>query len=101
MVKLGVATVKEAMSIGKEAAEWVSSHFIMPIKLEFEKVLVVSTAVDGVFEQEPQMMRAFFVICLFFPTGLLPIPAHQQEEIRRPLLFIQCRNTRQDGLQRH
>ncbi|CAG02717.1 unnamed protein product, partial [Tetraodon nigroviridis] len=38
MVKLGVATVKEAMSIGKEAAEWVSSHFIMPIKLEFEKV---------------------------------------------------------------
>lgn len=41
MVKLGVATVKEAMSIGKEAAEWVSSHFISPIKLEFEKVLVL------------------------------------------------------------
>lgn len=44
MVKLGVATVKEAMSIGKEAAEWVSSHFISPIKLEFEKVLVLWTA---------------------------------------------------------
>lgn len=43
MVKLGVATVKEAMSIGKEAAEWVSSHFISPIKLEFEKVLVLWT----------------------------------------------------------
>uniref|UniRef100_A0A674N4H3 DNA polymerase n=2 Tax=Takifugu rubripes TaxID=31033 RepID=A0A674N4H3_TAKRU len=38
MVKLGVATVNEAMSIGREAAEWVSSHFISPIKLEFEKV---------------------------------------------------------------
>lgn len=43
MVKLGVPTVKEAMSIGKEAADWVSSHFVSPIKLEFEKVLVLST----------------------------------------------------------
>uniref|UniRef100_A0A667Y482 DNA polymerase n=1 Tax=Myripristis murdjan TaxID=586833 RepID=A0A667Y482_9TELE len=38
MVKLGVATVREAMDLGKEAAEWVSSHFVHPIKLEFEKV---------------------------------------------------------------
>ncbi|KAM4531546.1 DNA polymerase delta catalytic subunit [Odontesthes bonariensis] len=38
MVKLGVATVKETMDIGREAAEWVSSHFTPPIKLEFEKV---------------------------------------------------------------
>uniref|UniRef100_A0A8C1XTY8 DNA polymerase n=1 Tax=Cyprinus carpio TaxID=7962 RepID=A0A8C1XTY8_CYPCA len=38
MVKLGVATVQEAMNLGKEAAEWVSSHFVPPIKLEFEKV---------------------------------------------------------------
>lgn len=38
MVKLGVATVREAMDLGKEAAEWVSSHFTEPIKLEFEKV---------------------------------------------------------------
>ncbi|CAG5897641.1 unnamed protein product [Menidia menidia] len=38
MVKLGVSTVKEAMEIGREAAEWVSSHFTPPIKLEFEKV---------------------------------------------------------------
>uniref|UniRef100_A0A665UYF6 DNA polymerase n=1 Tax=Echeneis naucrates TaxID=173247 RepID=A0A665UYF6_ECHNA len=38
MVKLGVSTVREAMEIGKEAAEWVSSHFTPPIKLEFEKV---------------------------------------------------------------
>ncbi|TTL57246.1 DNA polymerase delta catalytic subunit [Bagarius yarrelli] len=32
------ADAKEAMTIGKEAAEWVSSHFVPPIKLEFEKV---------------------------------------------------------------
>lgn len=38
MVKMGVATVKEAMEVGREAAEWVSSHFVQPIKLEFEKV---------------------------------------------------------------
>uniref|UniRef100_A0A7N8XBP1 DNA polymerase n=1 Tax=Mastacembelus armatus TaxID=205130 RepID=A0A7N8XBP1_9TELE len=38
MVKLGVGTVRESMDIGKEAAEWVSSHFTPPIKLEFEKV---------------------------------------------------------------
>ncbi|XP_077358619.1 DNA polymerase delta catalytic subunit isoform X1 [Festucalex cinctus] len=38
MVKLGVSTVQEAMNIGREAAEWVSSHFVAPIKLEFEKV---------------------------------------------------------------
>ncbi|KAM5131970.1 DNA polymerase delta catalytic subunit [Mantella aurantiaca] len=38
MCKLGVQTVTEAMEIGREAAEWVSSHFTPPIKLEFEKV---------------------------------------------------------------
>ena len=43
MVKLGVATVQEAMNIGREAAEWVSTHFTPPIKLEFEKVTFLST----------------------------------------------------------
>ncbi|XP_069461450.1 DNA polymerase delta catalytic subunit isoform X2 [Ambystoma mexicanum] len=38
MCKMGVQTVQEAMEIGREAAEWVSSHFVPPIKLEFEKV---------------------------------------------------------------
>ncbi|XP_071768025.1 DNA polymerase delta catalytic subunit [Centroberyx gerrardi] len=38
MVKLGVATVRDAMDVGREAAAWVSSHFTPPIKLEFEKV---------------------------------------------------------------
>ncbi|XP_044137559.1 DNA polymerase delta catalytic subunit [Bufo gargarizans] len=38
MCKLGVPTVSETMELGREAAEWVSSHFTPPIKLEFEKV---------------------------------------------------------------
>ncbi|XP_066592819.1 DNA polymerase delta catalytic subunit [Prorops nasuta] len=38
MVKFGVKTVAEAMKLGQEAAEFVSSKFIKPIKLEFEKV---------------------------------------------------------------
>uniref|UniRef100_A0ACB8EUP6 DNA polymerase delta catalytic subunit n=1 Tax=Sphaerodactylus townsendi TaxID=933632 RepID=A0ACB8EUP6_9SAUR len=38
MCRLGVPTVAEAMEIGREAAAWVSSHFVPPIKLEFEKV---------------------------------------------------------------
>ncbi|RWS28033.1 DNA polymerase delta catalytic subunit-like protein [Leptotrombidium deliense] len=38
MVKFGVKTVAEAMVLGKEAADFVSSKFVNPIKLEFEKV---------------------------------------------------------------
>ena len=38
MVKFGVKTIKEAMELGKEAAEYVSGKFLKPIKLEFEKV---------------------------------------------------------------
>merc|ERR1712137_560002 len=38
MVKFGVDTVAEAMSLGHEAADMVSTTFIKPIKLEFEKV---------------------------------------------------------------
>ncbi|XP_051174755.1 DNA polymerase delta catalytic subunit isoform X2 [Leptopilina boulardi] len=38
MVKFGVTDIREAMQLGKEAAEYVSSKFIKPIKLEFEKV---------------------------------------------------------------
>ncbi|XP_067951635.1 DNA polymerase delta catalytic subunit-like [Watersipora subatra] len=38
MVKFGVETVAEAMELGKEAAEFISSKFVKPIKLEFEKV---------------------------------------------------------------
>jgi DNA polymerase delta subunit 1 len=38
MVKFGVADLAEAMKLGEEAANFVSSKFIKPIKLEFEKV---------------------------------------------------------------
>ncbi|XP_046394149.1 DNA polymerase delta catalytic subunit [Ischnura elegans] len=38
MVKFGVKSLEEAMSLGREAAEYVSSKFVKPIKLEFEKV---------------------------------------------------------------
>jgi DNA polymerase delta subunit 1 len=38
MIKFGPKSVAEAMKLGEEAAEYVSSKFIKPIKLEFEKV---------------------------------------------------------------
>ncbi|RKP19156.1 DNA polymerase delta catalytic subunit [Rozella allomycis CSF55] len=38
MVKFGVDNLKDAMDLGNEAAKFVSSSFINPIKLEFEKV---------------------------------------------------------------
>ncbi|KAL4931961.1 DNA-directed DNA polymerase delta POL3 [Aspergillus undulatus] len=38
MVKFGVTELEEAMKLGQEASEYVSSKFIKPIKLEFEKV---------------------------------------------------------------
>ncbi|XP_064360612.1 DNA polymerase delta catalytic subunit, partial [Dromaius novaehollandiae] len=38
MCRLGVASVAEAMALGRQAAAWVSGHFPPPIKLEFEKV---------------------------------------------------------------
>ena len=38
MVKFGVDNVAESMELGREAAAYISEHFIKPIKLEFEKV---------------------------------------------------------------
>jgi DNA polymerase delta subunit 1 len=38
MVKFGTSELAEAMKLGEEAAEYVSSKFVKPIKLEFEKV---------------------------------------------------------------
>lgn len=48
MVKFGVESVAESMELGKEAASYVSEHFIKPIKLEFEKVQMrlVASAFD-------------------------------------------------------
>lgn len=38
MVRFGTDNIAEAMRLGREAAAFVSGHFINPIKLEFEKV---------------------------------------------------------------
>ncbi|XP_055902016.1 DNA polymerase delta catalytic subunit [Eupeodes corollae] len=38
MVNFGVKTLERSMELGREAAELVSSKFVRPIKLEFEKV---------------------------------------------------------------
>ncbi|XP_025087757.1 DNA polymerase delta catalytic subunit-like [Pomacea canaliculata] len=38
MCKFGTSTVEETMKLGREAAELISSKFVSPIKLEFEKV---------------------------------------------------------------
>ena len=38
MVKFGTDDIAKSMVLGREAAEYVSKHFIAPIKLEFEKV---------------------------------------------------------------
>eukprot|EP00438_Fugacium_kawagutii_P015769 Skav224432 [mRNA] locus=scaffold3233:42500:45183:+ [translate_table: standard] len=38
MLTLGGASMKEAFSVGKEAADLVSAAFGAPVKMEFEKV---------------------------------------------------------------
>ena len=38
MVKFGTSSIENAMELGKEAADYISKHFLAPIKLEFEKV---------------------------------------------------------------
>lgn len=40
MCKFGTSTVEETMKLGREAAELISSKFVSPIKLEFEKVRI-------------------------------------------------------------
>ena len=42
MIKFGVQTVEESFKLGQEAAKFVSEKFVKPIKLEFEKVSLVS-----------------------------------------------------------
>ena len=68
MVRFGVATVAESMSLGKGAAEYVSSQFVSPIKLEFEKV-------HGVFIAQHVMYN---ISCC---KGLLSLPIDKQEAL--------------------
>jgi DNA polymerase family B len=46
MCKFGVATVAEAMKLGRIAAEAISQKFVSPIKLEFEKVCLMPSSVS-------------------------------------------------------
>ena len=59
MVKFGTKDLAEAMKLGEEAAGYVSSKFIKPIKLEFEKVyfpylLINKKRYAGLFWTKPE-----------------------------------------------
>ena len=59
MVKFGTDDLAEAMRLGKEAAQYVSEHFIKPIKLEFEKVyypylLIAKKRYAGLYWTRPE-----------------------------------------------
>ncbi|XP_004502958.1 DNA polymerase delta catalytic subunit [Cicer arietinum] len=58
MVQFGVSAVEEAMSLGREAAEYISGTFTKPIKLEFEKIyypylLISKKRYAGLFWTKP------------------------------------------------
>lgn len=79
MVRFGASTVAAAMALGTEAAAFVSSKFISPIKLEFEKVrhdlvlLIRKLCKETLFTKTPWFLKW----CL----GIFPIPPDQQETI--------------------
>ena len=59
MVRFGTGELEEAMKLGEEAATYVSSKFIKPIKLEFEKVyfpylLINKKRYAGLYWTNPQ-----------------------------------------------
>jgi DNA polymerase delta subunit 1 len=60
MVRFGVESVAEAMTLGTEAATYVSTKFVCPIKLEFEKVyfpylLVNKKRYAGLYFTKPEI----------------------------------------------
>ena len=63
MVRFGVTTVAESMSLGKEAAEYVSSKFASPIKLEFEKVRTLQLYNYSTYVHICIMKRSTFLTC--------------------------------------
>jgi len=59
MVRFGADNVAESMDLGKEAAAFVSEHFVQPIKLEFEKVyfpylLISKKRYAGLYYTKPE-----------------------------------------------
>jgi len=76
MCKFGVDTVAEAMKLGSEAAEYISSKFPHPIKLEFEKVATRFNYLEQAFIlkvcfstlmcfnlQDGAIQRAGYIVC--------------------------------------
>lgn len=56
MVKFGVDNVADAMTLGQEAAGYISDHFPHPIRLEFEKVQCCRVCSMGlVISRPPQL----------------------------------------------
>ncbi|VDP16862.1 unnamed protein product [Soboliphyme baturini] len=60
MVSFGVDSVADAMALGREGAEYVSSRFPPPIKLEFEKVyypylLISKKRYAGIYYTKPEI----------------------------------------------
>jgi len=59
MVRFGADNVAESMDLGKEAAAFISEHFVQPIKLEFEKVyfpylLISKKRYAGLYYTKPE-----------------------------------------------
>lgn len=59
MVRFGPDSVADSMSLGREASEYVSTQFPSPIKLEFEKVVLLYN--NGVYSG-----NFFLNLCHFF-----------------------------------
>ena len=49
MVKFGEQDMSKVMEMARDAAKFVTGHFVSPINLEFEKVCRVSPALGSLF----------------------------------------------------
>lgn len=81
MVRFGTDSVEEAMRLGREAAAYVTTFFIRPINLTFEKVyfpylLMTKKRYAGLLWTKPDrysyMDAKGIVVCFSFPSILLP-----------------------------
>ena len=63
MVRFGTDNVADSMGLGKEASEYVSTQFPLPIKLEFEKVAVQFRLVPWRADMIDNCVKYFKVAC--------------------------------------
>lgn len=59
MINFKVKTLERSMELGREAAEYISTKFVKPIKLEFEKVKNIAIIFLGQF-------RNIYILSIFF-----------------------------------